>query len=81
MLKDITLGQYFPGNSVLHRLDPRMKILLMLIFVVLVFFANNLLSFLYLLLLVIGLIFLSRISFTVVLKGLKPTCSVLTVAS
>ncbi len=72
MLKDITLGQYFPGNSHLHRLDPRMKILLMLAFVVLVFFANNLLSFLYLTVLVVFLMAFSRISIKVILKGLKP---------
>ena len=35
MLKDITLGQYFPGNSVIHRLDPRTKLLALLVFIVL----------------------------------------------
>ena len=37
MLKDITLGQYIPGNSVVHRLDPRTKILLMIAYIVAVF--------------------------------------------
>ena len=41
MLKDITLGQYFPGNSLLHRLDPRMKLVLTLCFIVLVFLPQN----------------------------------------
>ena len=41
MLTDITLGQYFPGNSVLHSLDPRMKIIGTLIFIVSVFFAAS----------------------------------------
>ncbi len=72
MLKDITLGQFFPGSSVLHRLDARFKLLLMLFFVISVFFAKNFLSFLYLVLLVIALTFLSGISFKVILKGLKP---------
>ncbi len=72
MLKDITLGQFFPGESVLHRLDPRFKVLLMLFFVVFVFFANNLWSFLYLLALILFLILISRISLKVILKGLKP---------
>ncbi|MBQ3075812.1 MAG: energy-coupling factor transporter transmembrane protein EcfT, partial [Clostridia bacterium] len=72
MLKDITLGQYFPGNSILHKLDARLKILLMLAFVVLVFFAKNLLSFAYLLFLVFLMTFLSRISLKVILQGLKP---------
>ena len=72
MLKDITLGQYFPGNSVLHRLDPRIKIVLMLFFVVFVFFANHLISFSYLVFVVAFLIAISKISFRVILKGLKP---------
>lgn len=72
MLKDITLGQYFPGKSVLHKLDARFKIILMLAFVVLVFFAENLISFSYLLLLVIAMTLVSRISVKVILQGLKP---------
>lgn len=72
MLKDITLGQYFPGNSPLHRLDPRLKILLMLSFVVLVFFASTWLSYLYLIVLILALILLSSISLKVILKGFKP---------
>jgi len=41
MMKDVTLGQYFPGNSLLHRLDPRMKLVLTLFFIVLVFLHRN----------------------------------------
>ena len=41
MLKDITIGQYFPGNSLLHRLDPRMKLSLTMLFIVLVFLPQN----------------------------------------
>ncbi len=72
MLKDVTLGQFFPGNSVLHRLDARLKILLMFLFVVLVFFATNLLSYLYLAMSVVILILFSRISPKVIFRGLKP---------
>lgn len=72
MLKDMTLGQYFPGNSILHKLDPRLKILLMIFFVAMVFFAKNLLSFGYLVILVFAMIAFSGISLTVILKGLKP---------
>ena len=72
MLKDITLGQFFPGSSLLHKLDARFKIILMLAFVILVFFAKNLTSFVYLLLLVIAMALLSRISLKVLLQGLKP---------
>ena len=72
MLKDITLGQYFPGTSILHKLDARFKILLMIAFVILVFFAKNFVSFAYLMVLVVIMALLSRISLKVLLQGLKP---------
>ena len=37
MLKDITLGQYFPGNTVVHRLDPRTKLILVVLYIVALF--------------------------------------------
>lgn len=72
MLKDITLGQYFPGNSILHRADSRIKIVLMLLFVVSVFFAHSFLSFAYLLFLLVGMNAIAKIRFSVLLKGMKP---------
>ena len=42
MIKDITLGQYFTGNSVLHRADPRAKLLFSLLYILLLFFAKSL---------------------------------------
>ena len=41
MLKDITIGQYFPGESAIHRLDPRMKLIMTTIYIVALFVANN----------------------------------------
>ena len=41
MMSDITIGQYIPGNSLLHRLDPRMKLSLTMLFIVLVFLPQN----------------------------------------
>ena len=41
MLKDITLGQYFPGNSVVHRLDPRTKLIMLVVYIVALFCAVN----------------------------------------
>lgn len=72
MLKDITLGQYFSGNSILHRLDPRIKIIAVLIFAVSVFIAKNVYSFAFLLLSVILLTAVSGISYKIVLKSIKP---------
>lgn len=72
MISDITLGQFFPGNSPLHRLDPRSKILIATLFIVSVFFANNPASFAFLILATLLLIAISQISFKVVFKGVKP---------
>lgn len=72
MLKDITLGQYFSGDSVIHRLDPRMKIILVLVYVITVFLAKNLYSLGFLLITALIIVAVSGISFKVVLKSIKP---------
>ena len=77
MLSDITLGQYFPGNSPLHRLDPRMKLILSIVFMVAVFMAKNILCYLFVTLFVVFLILVSRISIGVVLRGIRPILYVL----
>ena len=71
MISDITLGQYFPGNSPIHRLDPRSKILLTVVFIVSVFLANSPLSFFVLAASVHVLVLSSQISLSVILKGVK----------
>ena len=77
MISDITLGQFFPGFSPLHKLDPRTKIILTVFFIVAVFLANNPISFMFLLIVTSVLVFISRISFKVVLKGIKPILLIL----
>lgn len=72
MLKDITLGQFFPGNSAFHRADPRIKIICVIVFVVSVFFAATPLSYAVLTLFVAVCCLISGISVPVILKGLKP---------
>lgn len=72
MIKDITLGQYFPGNSLLHRLDPRMKIILTVLFIVLVFLAKSAISYALLLVFVVSLLIISKLPVKPVLRGLKP---------
>ena len=71
MLKDITLGQYFPGNSPLHKLDPRMKLILALLFIVTVFFADNLVSVAIMALASFIFVPLGRIPLKTVLRSLK----------
>ena len=56
MLSDITIGQFFPGKSVVHRMDPRMKLILIVAFIVVLFVVRNAFSFL-LLTLCLGIIF------------------------
>ncbi len=72
MLKDITLGQYFPGDTIVHRLDPRTKLILTLVFIVALFNATSYVS--YALVLVVELLCMaaSHIRPRTALKGLKP---------
>ena len=78
MLKDITIGQFFPGNSLLHRLDPRMKIILTVLYIVLLFVARNIASFLAVMLFSFILIAISRISPKLIFKSFKTTSMRLT---
>ena len=71
MLKDITLGQYYPGNSVVHRLDPRTKILITIAFLIGLFTVNTWLGFIPITLFMIIAIAISGVPFSFVLKGLK----------
>ncbi len=77
MISDITLGQFFPGSSPIHKLDPRTKIILATLFIVAVFVANNPTSFMALVVTTVVLIALSRISFKVILKSIKPIVFIL----
>ena len=81
MISDITLGQFFPGFSLLHKLDPRSKILLATLFIVAVFLANTPISLLFLTLITLFLVVISRISLKVVLKGIKPIIFILVFTS
>ncbi len=72
MLKDITLGQYFPGNSFIHRLDPRTKILIIIAYVVLVFMVQNFIGYAALALFLALCVGVSGISPKYLIRGLKP---------
>ena len=71
MLRDITLGQYFPGRSIFHRADPRAKIILGILFIVAVFLADSTLSYAFLLVFTGVMIAVSRIPFKTVLRSLR----------
>lgn len=72
MLRDITIGQYFPGNSVLHKLDPRIKIFLIILYIAAIFVAASPIAFLLVLISAFVLVRLSKIPLKQIMKGLKP---------
>ena len=77
MLRDITLGQYFPGDTVVHRLDPRTKILLVIVYIAALFIAKGFPAYGVLLAVLITVIAVSKISVKVILKSLKPLLFIL----
>lgn len=72
MLKDITIGQYFPGKSVVHRLDPRMKIILTAIYIAILFSANSFYALLAGVLFLVIVIPVTKIPVKMILRSLKP---------
>ncbi len=72
MLRDITLGQYFPGNTVVHRLDPRTKILLVVLYIAALFTANSWASYGVVVVFLAAAMAISKIKLRVMLKGMKP---------
>ncbi|MBQ3085231.1 MAG: energy-coupling factor transporter transmembrane protein EcfT [Clostridia bacterium] len=72
MLKDITLGQFFPGESFMHKLDPRMKLILTVLYVVNLFLVPDFWGFLIVGALMLLVIVFSGISLKVVLRGMRP---------
>ena len=72
MLKDITLGQYFPGNTVAHKLDPRTKILLVVLYIVALFCAKGVLSYALMALCLAVCVRISRVGVKQLVRGLKP---------
>ncbi len=72
MLKDITIGQYFPGDSIIHKLDPRVKILAVVLYIVSIFLINKIYIYLPIALLLLIILKITKIPVGFVLKGLKP---------
>jgi energy-coupling factor transport system permease protein len=72
VLRDITLGQYFPLDSPIHKIDPRMKLITAIVYIVAVFFAKSAVAYGFILLTAILLIVFSKIPIKTILKSLKP---------
>lgn len=72
MLKDITIGQHYPTQSLIHKLDSRVKLVATFIFMVSLFIINKFWPYSLVIISLLGIIKLSKIPFRYILKGLKP---------
>ena len=72
MLKDITIGQYFPGDTIIHRLDPRIKIIIIGLFIASLFFINSFIPYIFILGFILSVIKISELPVKFIIKGLKP---------
>lgn len=80
MLRDITLGQYYQTDSVIHRLDPRVKLMATIGFIIALFIVNNLLGYLIAAAFLICMIKLSKVPFRFMIKGMKSIVFLLIIA-
>ena len=72
MLKDITIGQYIPGESFVHKLDPRTKIIIAMMFIVTLFIMNKFVGYIFVVAFLAAIIINSKVSLSFIFKGLKP---------
>lgn len=72
MLKDITIGQYFPGETLVHRLDPRIKIIIVGLFITSLFFIDSFFPYGFIIAFILGVVYISKIPLKFILKGLRP---------
>ncbi|OLS02112.1 energy-coupling factor transporter transmembrane component T family protein [Tissierella creatinophila] len=72
MLKDITIGQYFPGETIIHRLDPRIKISIIVMFITSLFFVNRFFPYIFIVAFILIAISLSKVPIKFIIKGLRP---------
>lgn len=77
MLKDITLGQFFPGKSLLHRTDARIKIIILTVYLIMVLAANTLVSIAAIAVITFALVLISGINLKVIARSLKPLVFIL----
>ena len=81
MLKDITLGQFIPGSSFFHRLDPRIKIVISIIFIIAVFLSDTLVDYMLCFIFAVISAALSKTPLKLLLSGLKPIIPVLIITA
>ena len=72
MLRDITIGQHFPGDSLVHKFDPRMKLVLTIVYIILLFAASNPLGLTLSLVFLVAMYGVPKLPFKLITKSLKP---------
>ncbi|QTL49742.1 energy-coupling factor transporter transmembrane component T family protein [Priestia aryabhattai] len=72
MMNSIIIGKYVPGHSVVHRMDPRAKLLLVFAYVLIVFLANNPIGYAFLGVYTLAIVAMSKVPVSFILRGLKP---------
>lgn len=81
MISDITIGQYFPGNSIVHKMDARMKIILILLLIVTIFLCKNIISLTAIIICAFALVLVSKIPVKTVLKSIKPLAVIILITA
>jgi len=81
MLKDITLGQFFPGNTIVHKLDPRAKLVLTLVYITALFMSKGLFAYILMLAVLLTCIFLSKIKLKTAVRGLRPVIIIIAITA
>ncbi|WMJ90347.1 energy-coupling factor transporter transmembrane component T family protein [Anaerocolumna sp. MB42-C2] len=71
MIRDITIGQYYPADSILHRLDPRVKLIGTIIYIFSLFMFRNYYGYILAVLFLAGIIKVSKVPFRFIVRGLK----------
>ena len=72
MFRDITIGQYYPVDSIIHRLDPRVKLVGTLLYIISLFLVNDIIGYLIVTIFLFSIIFLSKVPLKFIIKGIKP---------
>lgn len=80
-MRDVSMGQYYPASSFVHRMDPRFKLVILILYLVTVFFCDSFFSFGFMTLLVIVTVLLSRVPILKVLKSLKLVIIILVITT
>ena len=80
-LKDITLGQYFPGKTIIHRLDPRTKLLGTVAYIVALFLASHVVTYAILLAVLAALIAISKVGIKSIMRGMRPVLIIIAITA